>query len=66
MTTLYDRRLDRTIQAYQAGTVTTLAVERAARSAQSAYFAHLIGRLIARLRGVDTAIEPGRPVAKTA
>jgi len=49
--TAFDR-LDRTIQDYQIGTVTALAVERAAREAQSAHFAYLVG--------------PGHTVAKTA
>lgn len=66
MTTQYDRRLDRTVQAYRAGTVTAQALERAARDAQSAYLAYLIGRLIARLRGAQGAIESARPVAETA
>jgi len=65
--TNYDRRLERAIEDYQAGIVTVLAVERAARDAQSAHFAYLVGRLVARLRGsAATGLEPRATIAKTA
>lgn len=67
--TKFDRLLEKSIADYRAGTATALAVERAAREAQAAHFAMLIGRLISRLRGdgrpAAPAIEPGRAV-KTA
>jgi hypothetical protein len=67
--TNHDRLLEQTILDYRAGNATALTVERAAREAQSAHFALLIGRLIARLRrgrAATPAVEPGRPVAETA
>ena len=48
--TKQDRHLEQTINDYRAGHVTALTVERAAREAQSAHFAMLIGKLFARDR----------------
>jgi hypothetical protein len=66
----FDRLLEKSIADYRAGTVTALTVERAAREAQAAHFAMLVGKLIARLRGSNrpaaVAIEPGRTAAGTA
>ena len=66
--TKQDRLLEQTILDYRAGTVTALTVERAAREAQSAHFAMLMGKLFARLsgRGTTATVEPGRPVAESA
>ena len=65
--TKQDRQLEQTINDYRAGHVTALTVERAAREAQSAHFAMLIGKLFARLRGRSaTSVEARQPVAKHA
>ena len=64
--TKQDRLLEQTILDYRAGTVTALTVERAAREAQSAHFAMLIGKLFARLsrRRATSAVEPSRPAVE--
>jgi hypothetical protein len=65
----FDLLLEKSIADYRAGSITALSVERAAREAQSAHFAMLIGKLIARLRRshvADTAMEPSQTIAKTA
>jgi hypothetical protein len=64
----YHRQLEQTIQDYRAGHVTALSVERAAREAQSAHFAMLIGKLFARLtrRGTTATAKPVQPIVKTA
>ena len=64
--TKQDRQLEQIINDYRAGNVTALTVERAAREAQSAHFAMLIGRMFARLRGRSASVETGHPVAKHA